>query len=139
MTPILFAVLYFLFLKFIFRPVKIGFHVEDQKVIYHSSKGPFSDGQWTTTLNPASFRSLNHQFAIDNEFVFYRNLKIEKADPESFKVLDGSFSLDKNFVYFKDKILPGLNPQKTKRLVKDNQVLISDQSTTYNHLGKKVD
>ena len=52
----------------------------------------------------STFRVLNHLYAADAKYVYYKNKVVEGADPKTFVVLDGGndYGQDKNRVYYQD-------------------------------------
>ena len=53
----------------------------------------------------STFRVLNHLYAADAKYVYYKNKVVEGADPKTFVVLDGGndYGQDKNRVYYQDR------------------------------------
>ena len=49
-----------------------------------------------------SFRALNHFYAADDKYVYYKNEKVDGADPKTFAVLkdEPNYGQDKNRVYY---------------------------------------
>lgn len=55
-------------------------------------------------LDIASFRQINHDYAVDNQHVYYQNTLLKQADSKTFQVVDGKI-FDKRHQYKDGKII----------------------------------
>ncbi|MEI6412487.1 MAG: DKNYY domain-containing protein, partial [Bacteroidota bacterium] len=58
-----------------------------------------------------SFQPLEHYYARDAHHAFFKNITIEGADPASFKVVNADFSLDARHCYLLGYTLPDADPK----------------------------
>ena len=87
-----------------FRQIDGSWAVDRQNVYFigleaHVGKDIVPIGDYST------FRVLNHLYAADAKYVYYKNKVVEGADPKTFVVLDGGndYGQDKNRVYYQDR------------------------------------
>ncbi|MBO4314927.1 MAG: DKNYY domain-containing protein, partial [Prevotella sp.] len=84
-----------------------------------------------------SFRVLNHLYAADAKYVYYKNKIVEGADPKTFVVLKGgnNYGQDKNRVYYETRgtTIRNLNALKHKNMDDGlHEAFHTDGKTVYN-------
>ena len=87
------------------------------------------EGQWTWVLHSEAGKHMreieidngtfeildNKSYAKDKSSVFWRGVRIDKADPKTFKVIsDNGYSKDKNYVFLDNDIVIFANPETFK-------------------------
>ena len=85
----------------------------------------------------STFRALNHFYAADDKYVYYKNKKVDGADPKTFAVLkdEPDYGQDKNRVYYEARgtTIRNLNALQHRNMTNGlSNAFHTDGKTVYN-------
>ncbi len=88
------------------------------------------------STSPKSFRKYNDKINIDDESIYWENIRITDSHSETLKIISYEFFCDKNNVYYKDFKLP-LDINSLKIFKSENKSIdfIGDDTKIYSDAG----
>lgn len=95
----------------------VGIYAIDHKQGYYFS---FAGATYMINVDKENFIPLNHVYAKDNQYVYFKGKRVPKADAASFQILDAAwghpsdrqhYAKDRSNVYVRGKILSKADPK----------------------------
>ena len=94
---------------------KNGYQIKNGRVNYNCRK---------TDIDVKSFKKIGNEYVVDNDYVYYRGIKLHGADSKTFEIINSELAKDKNHIYHRDKVLELISPVQFE--------ILNDLSSKYN-------